>query len=150
MATSDGGVILPEGVGGIPLDPADPRKGTITPVMKATELTAAVLQALGQTSALQEGMLGLAANLRDALAEAAELLEQVALVITFVQDRRDGELPDDVDTALEALRTYVEGRREQKALAEAAYQEWLAQQPVEGHEVDVRERPAEDDPSDGA
>lgn len=131
MATSDGGVILP---GSFPVDPSDPAKGNITPVMNAQQLTAVSMQMAAQLQGAQEALMGLAEHVRAAIADAAELLESVAVVITSVPML---DAPDDVDEAYQSLVTYVAGRREAKAQAEAAYQAWLAENPPEEDEPQV-------------
>lgn len=144
-ATSEGGVILP-GAMSVPVDPENPAKGNITPVLSAPELTAAVFQALGEGRAVREKLMGLASTLRDALAETAELLEAVSVLLTAIplEEVFPEGATDEQDEAYQTLVTYTEGRREAKAQAEADYQYWLATTApdaleVEGHKVEAAE-----------
>lgn len=133
METSDGGVILP-GASSVPLDPENPAKGRITPVLSAADLTAGLMHTAATVDALREGLMGLAAMVRESVAEAAELLENVGVLVTAqVGEATRETFSDAEDEAYESLRAYVEGRQEAKAAAEAEYQ--AALDAVEGHEV---------------
>lgn len=118
---SEGGVILP---GGIPVDPADPTKGTIQPVMSAQQLTQAVLTALAGQEALNETLYGFAGAVRGSLLEAAERLEDAGIVIDYLIELAGDEvsenLPDPVDEAHQRLLEYVSNIAGARAEADQA------------------------------
>ena len=137
---SEGGVVLP---GKFPVDPNDPRKGNITPVLNAQQLTAGVMELMARTENLQGAVLQVHALVQSGLVETAELLEQLAIVVTSNEVADKDNLL--LDESWNALVTYIEGRRQARAEMEAELAAQQAQADAEliGHAQDAEDAAAE-------
>lgn len=70
------GIILPGGnASGIPVDPNDPTKGVLNPVLNGQQLTEAVTQLATAVRYLMEGQQALHAMLQDGFVDIGDLLE---------------------------------------------------------------------------
>lgn len=144
---TESGIILPD-TGKIPVDPSDPSKGTITPVMTAPQLTQGVLVAMAGLDSLQETMFNLAGQLRNALSEAADRIADLASVLDEVVTKlqanaADDLLSDDGELALQRLQEFVQGRAEAYAENEAQAAALAALQEADEEGGDAPSPPAE-------
>ena len=125
---SEGGIILPRG-GGIPVDPSDPTKGTIEPVLDNRTLTGAILelqQVVGQIGTVQQITGG---AMYQAIGELGNLVECLAYLVIPAEERDalntdDDEQSINVMTAQDSLVEFLRQRNE-------ARKEAVAEQPVD-------------------
>lgn len=125
---SEGGVILPRGEG-IPVDPNDPTKGTLVPVLDNRTLTGAVLelqQVVGQIGTVQQISGG---AMYQAISELGNLVECLAYLVIPAEERDalnmdDAEVSINVMTAQDSLVEFLRQRNE-------ARNEAAAEQPVD-------------------
>jgi len=100
----------------VPIDPANPLKGNVTPVFNAQQLTAMCIGLDQRQDVLLEAIQGISQLLRDTLSETAEMLEHVSRLVAA------DELAlteDEQDESVQYLREYAEGRANLRAELEA-------------------------------
>lgn len=123
---SEGGVILPRGEG-IPVDPNDPTKGTIVPVLDNRTLTGAVLelqQVVGQIGTVQQISGG---AMYQAISELGALVEHLSVLMVLALSElpiTEDTVNDQQDEALETIKEFLRQRNE-------ARNEAAAEQPVD-------------------
>jgi hypothetical protein len=122
---SEGGVILPREGAGIPVDPNDPTKGTIIPVLDNRTLTGAVLelqQVVGQVGTVQQITGG---AMYQAISELGALVEHLSTLMILALSElpiTEGMVNEQQDEALETIKEFLRQRAEARE-AEAAEQE---------------------------
>lgn len=109
----DGPVIIPGADGSMPVDPADPTKGRITPVATAAELTRGVSDAFGALNFLNEQATMLGSAMQDGFADIGRLLED--LIHDIVNEVSDG----DEAWLSESVREFLSARDEARTAADA-------------------------------
>lgn len=120
---SEGGIILPRG-GGIPVDPNDPTKGTIVPVLDNRTLTGAVLelqQVVGQIGTVQQISGG---AMYQAIGELGALVEHLSVLVLASVPGSD-KLTDQQDEAVETLKEYLRQRTEARESEAAAAEQQI-------------------------
>lgn len=121
---SEGGVILPRGEG-IPVDPNDPTKGTIVPVLDNRTLTGAVLelqQVVGQVGTVQQITGG---AMYQAISELGALVEHLSTLMILALSElpiTEDTVNDQQDEALETIKEFLRQRKEARDAEEAAPQ----------------------------